>query len=123
LTPAETREFTSLLRTMESELTCFLCHNDEIVTERASDKLDEVELERELFVNLARESTILRQIRGALSRIADGTFGVCLRCEEDISPKRMAAVPWAGYCIKCQEKIDRGAVALGANLEWLARAA
>ncbi len=108
---------------MESELTRFLCHSDEIATERASDKLDEVELEREFFVNLARESTILRQIRGALSRIADGTFGVCLRCEDDISPNRMAAVPWAGYCITCQEKIDRGAIALGETLEWLARAA
>jgi len=123
LTLAETGEITSLLREMESELTRFLCHRDEIATERASDKLDEVQLEREFFVNLARESTILRQIRGALSRIADGTFGVCLRCEEDISPERMAAVPWAGYCITCQEKIDRGAIALGETLEWLARAA
>jgi DnaK suppressor protein len=32
---------------------------------------------------------------------------VCLHCEEDISPKRMAAVPWTTFCIQCQEIADR----------------
>ena len=64
--------------------------------------------ERELAIrNLDRDSNMLRQIRRALSRIANGTYGVCLHCEEDILPKRMAAVPWAAFCIKCQEQIDR----------------
>jgi DnaK suppressor protein len=115
MTLAETERFTSLLRTKELELTRSLCHRDEIIIEKASDTLDEVQLkrERELIIgNPARDSTILRQIRGALSRIDDGTFGVCLRCREDISPKRMSAEPWAGFCIKCQEKIDRVAIAI-----------
>ncbi len=43
----------------------------------------------------------------ARSRIAKGTYGVCLHCEEDISPKRVNAVPWASFCIKCQEQVDR----------------
>ena len=83
---------------------------DEIVIEKVSDTLDEVQLmgERELAIrNLNRDSNMLRQIRRALSRIANGTYGVCLHCEEDILPKRMAAVPWAAFCIKCQEQIDR----------------
>jgi DnaK suppressor protein len=74
-----------------------------------SDTLDAVQLmgERELAIrNLDRDSNMLRQIRCALSRIANGTYGVCLHCEEDILPKRMAAVPWAAFCIKCQEQID-----------------
>ena len=45
--------------------------------------------------------------RGALARIDDGSFGVCLHCEEDINPKRLNAVPWAPYCITCQEMADR----------------
>jgi len=32
---------------------------------------------------------------------------VCLHCEEDISPKRLAAVPWTAFCIQCQEMADR----------------
>ena len=64
--------------------------------------------ERELAIrNLDRDSNMLRQIRRRWRRIADGSYGVCLHCEEDISPKRMNAVPWAAYCIKCQEQVDR----------------
>jgi DnaK suppressor protein len=32
-------------------------------------------------------------------------YGVCLECEEPISPKRLDAVPWARYCVSCQERI------------------
>jgi len=46
-------------------------------------------------------------VRAALRRIDEGTFGVCLHCEEDISPKRLAAVPWTPFCIQCQEIADR----------------
>jgi DnaK suppressor protein len=45
-------------------------------------------------------------VRDALRSIGDGTFGVCLRCEDDISPKRLAAVPWTAFCIQCQEIAD-----------------
>ena len=38
------------------------------------------------------------------------SYGVCLHCEEDISPKRLAAVPWTAYCIQCQELADRNQV-------------
>lgn len=46
-------------------------------------------------------------MRSALRRIEDGSFGKCLHCEEEISPKRLAAVPWASFCIQCQEHADR----------------
>ena len=64
--------------------------------------------ERELAIrNLDRESNLLRNVRSALRRIEDGSFGICLHCEEEISPKRLAAVPWAPYCIQCQEQADK----------------
>jgi len=44
---------------------------------------------------------------GTLHRIEEGAFGVCMRCEEDINPKRLHAVPWTPYCIQCQELADR----------------
>ena len=34
-------------------------------------------------------------------------FGICIGCEEEISPKRLAAIPWASHCIACQETTDR----------------
>ena len=47
----------------------------------------------------------LRQIQEALDRLQLGDFGTCLSCTETIPPKRLDAVPWAKYCVKCQEKI------------------
>jgi DnaK suppressor protein len=57
--------------------------------------------------NLDRDSNMLRNVRGALARVADGSYGICLHCEEDIKLKRLDALPWAKYCIKCQEAADR----------------
>ena len=126
MTLTETEKLTRLLRTKQLELSRSLHKRDEIVIEKASDAFDEVQLmgERELAIrNLDRDSKALRQIHRALSRIANGTYGVCLRCEEDILPKRMAAVPWAAFCIKCQEKIDRCEIEIDETVELLAPAA
>jgi len=48
---------------------------------------------------------LLREIADALHRIGNETYGVCMDCEEPISPKRLDAVPWARYCVACQESI------------------
>src|SRR5215471_2101975 len=48
---------------------------------------------------------LLREVDGALHRIDNGNYGICLECEEPISPKRLDAVPWARYCVPCQENI------------------
>jgi DnaK suppressor protein len=80
------------------------------VIEKAADTLDQVQFasERELAIrNLDRESKLLRSIRSALGRIEDGSYGVCLHCDTAINPKRLAAVPWAAYCVRCQEAADR----------------
>ena len=48
---------------------------------------------------------LLREISDALHRIETETYGICLECEEPISTKRLNAVPWARYCVTCQEMI------------------
>jgi len=48
---------------------------------------------------------LLREISDALLRIDHGTYGTCMECEEPISTKRLDAVPWARYCVTCQEEI------------------
>jgi len=55
---------------------------------------------------------LLREIADALHRIDTGAYGTCLECEEPISIKRLDAVPWARYCVACQEKIANR-IALG----------
>jgi DnaK suppressor protein len=45
----------------------------------------------------------LRLIEEGLDRLDSGDYGVCLSCEEPIPPKRLQAVPWARYCVGCQE--------------------
>jgi DnaK suppressor protein len=47
----------------------------------------------------------LRMIDEALDRIQSGDYGICLSCEEEIPNKRLLALPWAKYCVPCQEHI------------------
>ncbi len=49
----------------------------------------------------------LRQVQAALARIDAGTFGRCLRCGNEIAEARLEALPWAAYCINCQQAIGR----------------
>ena len=54
------------------------------------------------------ESKQLVLIDEALLRIEDEEFGVCLNCEKEINPKRLAAIPWARYCLDCQSLQEQG---------------
>jgi DnaK suppressor protein len=57
-----------------------------------------------LFLNRnSLEKSLLRDVEEALARVADGTYGVCQECEEPISAKRLQALPWAKFCVRCQE--------------------
>jgi DnaK suppressor protein len=110
MTKNEMNKFKKILEAKQDELERIVRNRDAIAIEKSADALDEVQhaSERELAIrNLDRESNLLRNVRSALRRIEDGSFGTCLHCEEEISPKRLAAVPWAPYCIQCQEQADR----------------
>lgn len=103
-------KYKAMLEAKKAELSAGLRNREDIAIEKTPDALDEVQLagERELAIrNLDRESNLLRNVRGALARMADGSYGVCLHCDEEIKTKRLDAVPWAKYCIRCQEAADR----------------
>ena len=109
MTKTEQNKFKQILDGKQVELGRLLRNREGITIEKNADALDEVQqaTERELAIrNLDRESGLLRQVKGALARLEDGSYGVCVHCEEDINPKRLAAVPWAQYCIQCQELAD-----------------
>ena len=57
-----------------------------------------------------RESKLIRKIQQALDRMEDGDYGICDRCEEDISIARLRARPVTTLCIECktrQESLER----------------
>jgi len=101
----ELNKYRAILEAKQAELSVGLRNREDIAIEKTPDALDEVQLagERELAIrNLDRESSLLRNVRGALGRIADGSYGICLHCEEEIKTKRLDAVPWTKFCIRCQ---------------------
>ena len=63
-----------------------------------------------LFSQSTNERNILRLIEEALDRITEGSFGECVNCGQDIQGKRLEALPWARYCIKCQELQEQGSL-------------
>ncbi len=54
------------------------------------------------------DATLLGEVRAALQRIADGTFGRCRVDGKPIEEKRLRDVPWAAYCIRHQKEIEQG---------------
>jgi DnaK suppressor protein len=127
MTKTEVDRFGGILTAKVAELERFTRQRDGIVAERSADQLDEIEAasQRALAVgNLDREFNQLREARSALRRIEEGSFGICQGCDEDIHPKRLAAVPWATFCIRCQEAVDRNLEGIEApNRDLLGRAA
>jgi DnaK suppressor protein len=109
MTGTELDKFQAILNAKHAELAQVTGRRDGIAIERTPDVLDEIQLaaERELTTrSLERESQLLRDVRAALDRIAEGAYGTCFECDEEISYKRLRAVPWAALCITCQEHAD-----------------
>jgi len=75
---------------------------------------DQAQVSHDEFVSLQLNSLDydqLRLVNEALDRVTSGDYGVCLACEQPIPAKRLRAVPWARYCVQCQEQI-------GMNTDW-----
>ena len=115
--------FQKVLERKESEVVHALRKRDGIAIEKSADQMDEIQLatERDLAIrNVDRESSLLRDVKDALRRIQEGSYGTCVECDSAISPKRLAAVPWAACCIKCQDAAERehleGRESVGATL-------
>lgn len=113
MTEEKLGELLAVLKGKQSALQEILRRREGIAVERSADPSDEAQLahDRDLAIrSLDRESGLQSDIRSALRRMDDGTYGVCQACDADISEKRLTAMPWAKYCIECQEYIDRVSV-------------
>ena len=101
--------FQEILQRKEAELVQLLRKRDGIEIEKSADEMDQIQnaTEREMAIrNADRDSTLLRDVKATLRRLEEGSFGTCIECESAISPKRLAAVPWASRCIQCQDAAD-----------------
>jgi DnaK suppressor protein len=95
-------------------------NRDALAIDTSADELDRIQhaADRDMAIgNLERHSSRLLEVRAALRRMDSGTFGICGGCEENINPKRLAAIPWASLCIVCQEAADRERQAPGNEIE------
>jgi RNA polymerase-binding protein DksA len=59
------------------------------------------------FLLLEMKTETWRRIDEALQRLEDGTYGVCIECEAEISAARLEALPFAELCRDCQEAAER----------------
>jgi DnaK suppressor protein len=92
-------------------------YNDKVLrddfTVSTDDRMDDVDqassdVEQSLRMRLRnREMLLIKKIDEALKRIEDGTFGLCIACENDIEIKRLDARPTATLCIACKEDEER----------------
>jgi DnaK suppressor protein len=83
---------------------------ERIAIERSTDELEEAEYKslREMAIaGLNRESAMRRSIELALRRITNRSF-ICVHCGEEVKGRRLEAVPWTPFCMRCQEAADRG---------------
>ena len=106
---SKNNEFLRLLEAKRNELLLGTSDREEIAIQNAAEDFDRLQqqLNREVAIrNLDRQSTLLKSVQAAIARFDDDSFGICLRCDEPIPEKRLKALPWAAYCVPCQEKIE-----------------
>ena len=81
---------------------------DEESSQDVADKAASSYTKEFLFSHSSSERSIMQLVDEALDRVEDGSFGVCIACEDAIQARRLEAVPWTRYCISCQEKQEEG---------------
>ena len=100
---AKEQELLDLIARFENEAREFPSAEVEDFADQAtSTELKTVALEESALV-----AQTLTQVRDALRRIDEGTFGKCIDCGRPIEPARLEAIPWTPYCRADQEKHDK----------------
>jgi DnaK suppressor protein len=64
----------------------------------------EMQQEQSLLVN---QQALLKEVEDALQRIEQGTYGKCVNCGRPIPEKRLEAIPWATFDVKCEEQLEQ----------------
>jgi DnaK suppressor protein len=108
--------FRQLLETRRANLRASVARTEEDgraaqLTDSAQDIVDRASSSYQkefLFARSNNDRQFLQMVEHALSNMAEGTYGECEHCGNEINERRLEAVPWARHCITCQEKQERG---------------
>jgi len=106
---ADLKSLQQILEARLKEATSGKALGDSLHIHQVADPIDMTQeaARRDVAVQiLDRESSLVRHLRLAIDRIKDGSYGICLQCEEEIAPRRLKAIPWAELCIRCQEQAE-----------------
>ena len=111
----ELEKYRKLLEEKKTSLLAELAktrHAEEETTEESTQDIADKAVSsytREFLYSLTDgERGTLLHIDDALARIEDGSYGFCLNCNAAMTEKRLNAVPWAPYCLDCQELSEKG---------------
>jgi len=111
LSPAELKEIEASLKNLCHQLSEEMhLHGDEIrqpISALGDDGLADREEDEILEKEDDMERLELQLVEDAIRRIAEGTFGFCLDCGKAIPIERFKAIPYAEYCVKCEEKKEK----------------
>src|SRR5262245_54715312 len=115
MTKKETEKYRRLLDDKKNSLSAEIAKTrsaEEETTEEATQDIADKAVSsytREFLYSLTDgERTTLLHIDDALGRIEVGSYGFCLNCSTAMTEKRLNAVPWAPYCLECQELSEKG---------------
>lgn len=114
MTKKEKQEFRKMLLERKEriirKLSEFINESKEIETNVAQDVVDKAESSytKEFLLSLSdTERDQLMLIDEALRRLDKNDFGLCQLCSQEISRKRLNALPWTPTCINCQKKAEK----------------
>ncbi len=105
------------LEEKRSEMLELYEHDVRVGQESSDENFDDIvdrannSFNRELMFLLSdNEREVLIRIEEAFERLDKGSYGSCTYCSGTISLARLRALPWARFCIDCQESEERGAL-------------
>ena len=114
MSATQREEFRRILETRIAELDHAVAAAEQEAREGAAKHADPAdqaasEYERQSLVHKAATARqMLKNLTQALESLRQGSFGECIECSGGIELKRLEAIPWARYCVKCQEARERG---------------
>jgi len=79
--------------------------SDDAVHDQGDESVSDL-LKEEQFSEADTYGHQLQQVRDALQRIEDGTFGKCIVDDAPIGEKRLEAIPWTPYCLKHEQLLE-----------------
>lgn len=107
-------KFRSVLQARQQELTRIVNvnqkHGRSVVEDYPQDAAERASIyasKEFFFAHSTQERRLLKMVNEALERLEQGNYGHCVACEDEINPRRLEAVPWARYCLHCQERLEQ----------------